>query len=156
MEFTDIKWAKTVEGNYDVTLIRNNTVVATITFPTEALAAEYVDIKQKLKTHAEALIAEVTANLTKAEAKAEAAIQTVAAKATTEVKTVVAQAETAVEEVEAKAETFVANVKNRIEKAAHIDTSAKVGKEPKPWQASVKATVGKDTVIDTSAKIVVP
>ena len=146
MDFADIKYSKTVEGNFDVQLIHNNTIIATITFPTEGLAAEYVDIKQKLKSHADVLIAEVTANLSKV-------AESTAKVASTEVKAV---AETVAEDVAAKVNTFATNMKNKIEKAAHIDTSAKVGKESEPWQASVKASVGKDIVIDTSAKVVVP
>lgn len=153
MEFADIKWKKTVEGNYDVTLIHNNTVVATINFPTEDLAREYVDIKKKLKIHADALIAEVTANLTKAETKAEAVVKNAATKATTGIQSVSEGAQAAVENVETKVDTFVANIKNRIEKAGKIDTSAKVGKET---IIDTSAKVGKDVVVDTSAKIVVP
>jgi F0F1-type ATP synthase membrane subunit b/b' len=157
MEFTNIQWKKTVEGNYDVQLIHNNVVVATINFPTEALASEYVDIKQKLKAHADALIAEVTANLTKVETKAETAIKNLAAKVTEQVQAVAKEAEDETETAETKIETFAANVKNKIEKQAVIDTSAKAAKSPDgDWQASAKAKVGKDVVIDTSAKIVVP
>jgi UDP-3-O-[3-hydroxymyristoyl] glucosamine N-acyltransferase len=155
MEFTDIQWKKTVEGNYDVQLIYNNTIVATINFPTETLAAEYVDIKRKLKAHAEALIAEVTANLTKeveqlkttkAGAIAASLIEDLTGGNVTDTPPSKA-------DLQNKVETFTANVKNRIEKAAHIDTSAKVGKET---IIDTSAKVGKDIVIDTSAKVVVP
>jgi len=51
MEFAQITYTKTVEGNFEVSLIHNNVVVAKITFPTEELAKEYVDIKTKLNTN---------------------------------------------------------------------------------------------------------
>jgi hypothetical protein len=149
MEFAQVTYTKTVEGNFDVQLIHNNTVIAHITFPTEELAKEYVDIKTKLKAHADALIAEVTANLTKAETE----VKFVASKVETKVADVAKVVETGAEKVEDKVENFVGNMKNRIEKAKGIDTSAKVGTQP-IIDTSVK--VGKDTTIDTSAKIVVP
>lgn len=146
MEFTDIQWKKTVEGNYDVQLIRNNVIVAVINFPTETLAVEYVDIKKKLKAHADALIAEVTANLTKTKSKAKVDNAVVSVPETKE--------EQPVKNSEDKVETFTANVKNRIEKEKGIDVSAHVGHQQDRIDTSAK--VSKDTIIDTSAKVVVP
>jgi DNA-directed RNA polymerase beta' subunit len=119
MEFAQITYAKTVEGNFEVKLINKNTVVASITFPTETLAAEYVDLKTKMKAHAEALIAEVTANIQKAEVetkKVEAAVETKVKEVVADVAKVKADVVADVKEVEAKAETFIEGMKNKIEK----------------------------------------
>jgi hypothetical protein len=47
MQYTNVAMAKTPEGTFSVSLINNNLVVATIVFPTEALAAEYLNFKTK-------------------------------------------------------------------------------------------------------------
>jgi hypothetical protein len=147
VEFTEIKYVKTVEGKFDVTLIHNNVVLTTINFEYEELAREYVDIKQQLKSHAAALIAEVTANLLKAEAQAVPTIKAT----TTEIKTTIEKTEAA---VESKIETFVANVKNKVEKAKGIDVSAKVsGDENKVIDTSAKAAKSSDEGWQESAKV---
>lgn len=158
MEFAKITYTKTVEGNYEVSLINSNhTVIAKITFPTEGLAAEYVDYKTKAKEFAEKLYADATANIQKAEAetkKVVAAVETKAKEVVADVAKVKTDVVADVKEAADNVETAIEGMKNKIEKQPVIDTSAKVAKEGEPWQESAKAKVGKDFVIDTSAKII--
>lgn len=142
MEFQEVKYTKTVEGNFDVQLIHNNTVAATIVFPSEELAKEYVEFKQKLKADTDKLLAQLKANL-----NAEA----------TKVGATVNRAVVAVDKaVEAVRVTTTEAEESGVKKVEHqkpIDTSAKVGKDT---TIDTSAKIGKDTIIDTSAKVVFP
>jgi len=166
MEFAQITYTKTVEGNFEVSLINKNTVIAKIPFPTETLAKEYVDLKTKLKASTDALIAEVTANLKKAEAetKVEAA------------KVEAAKVDPAVEEAAFKAKADVAAARAKAEAVAKVEAEAKkvatavedeakvIGGDVKAdfkaeedkvesFVANIKAKVEKQPTIDTSAKV---
>ena len=45
MDFDTLDYEKNVEGNHDVYLVKDNTRVARITFPTQFLAKEYMEFK---------------------------------------------------------------------------------------------------------------
>lgn len=155
MEFAQITYTKTVEGNFEVQLIHNNTVIAHITFPTEELAKEYVDIKTKLKADYEAVLAKVKAELSTGIAEAKTAVS----KVETDAKAVVADVETDAKAVETKVESVVNSIKARVEKAKPIDVSAKVsGDANKVIDTSAKAAPSPDADWQASAaaKVVVP
>ena len=161
MEFAQITYTKTVEGNFEVSLINKNTVIAKIPFPTETLAKEYVDLKTKLKASTDALIAEVTANLKKAEAetkveaaKVDPAVEEAAFKAKADVAAARAKAE-AVAKVEAEAKKVATAVEDEA-KVIGGDVKADFKAEEdkvESFVANIKAKVEKQPTIDTSAKV---
>ena len=152
IELPDVTYSKTVEGNFEVKLIRNNTVAATIVFPTEELAAEYTEFKQKLKADTDKLIAQIEAKLT-------GAVQPVVQQVEASIKPVVEGVESRVEanfvgdainQKVDRVDPQVIRQKTTIDTSAKvsgdankvIDTSAKVAKAPDVnWQESTKAKV---------------
>lgn len=138
MEFTEIKYAKTVEGNFNVQLINNNTVVATIVFPTDELAGEYVEFKQKLKSDTDKLLAKLKGGSKVAETVVKDFIGGKVAEAPVVVPVVKA--------TEVKTETVGAKVENAFEQVV------KTVERQKPIDASAKVSGDANKVIDTTAK----
>ena len=166
MNFTEITYGKTVEGNYEVSLVNNNTVVVKITFPTEFLANEYVELKKKLKADIDWLTAQVKQDYSKVVPTAEKVATIVETDTKKIVAAVEAEASVVVKDVEqvaskvvAAAESAVQAVENtfkpkqKVERQQGIDVSAKVGTNP---VIDTSAKAAKDTIVDTSAKVVFP
>jgi ribonuclease E len=172
MIYDKVTMAKTAEGTYNVSLINNHIVVAVITFPTSVLAQEYAEFKIKAESGptskaTKSVIADFKGMVANdahekvMDAFYEKTGTPTIAVATTETEPQSAQPVVKVERqaapvveapvVEAPVVEAPVVPEQKTKVPFHIDTSAKVGKNP---TIDTSAKVGKSAPIDVSAKTV--